>query len=243
MRQELRERYCSHRGDLSAGPGNSYEAIKASAEQDVVYVEFDVMYIEGSLWTGHPPSEPIDELERILPLFEDNETFLKIDLKFGFYEEWQEPIDTLLSLLGEYTLDFVLINLGGRLKGERMNEAQLYFAEQVKDRDNLKLNIALQCHRPYGEPVSDELYLHFRSLGDLVWSVSPELFMEDHDAMGKFAQGLGIAYVIFWITGLPNEPTPWVSEATLLKTLELEEKYDIKVLFDINQGYVSEEQE
>ena len=236
----MRERFCSHRGDLSAGPENSYEAIKASVEQDVFYVEFDVMYIRGSLWTGHPPSEPIDELERILPLFEDTETFPKIDFKFGSCEEFKKPIDALLSLLGKYNLDFVLINLGGELKGERMNEAQLYFTSQVRKNEQIKLNIDLKYYRPSGKPISKKIRDHVASLGEVVYTISPEIHKENLDAMGKFAQEHGIKYVCFWLFGPPDEPNPKVSEAPLLKALELEKKYDVKVLFDIDQGYVIE---
>ena len=234
MRQKLRERFCPHTGDLSAGPENSYGAIKAAVEQDVFYVEFDVRYLKDSLWTGHPPRGPVDELERILPLFEDNETFPKIDLKFGSSEELQEPIDALLSLLGKYNLNFVLINLGGELKGERRNEAQLYFAEQVGNRDNLKLNIAPQCYRPYGEPIDEDFYQEVSSLGDVVFAMSPDIHKEDPDAMGRFAQQHNIPYVCFWLLG------HHVKEETLLQALEVEEKYGVKVLFDMNEGYVSE---
>ncbi len=234
MDKKLKGRFCSHSGDISVGLENSYDAIKAAVEQGVFYVEFDVMFVDNSWWTGHPPSEPIDTLERILSLFKDNETFPKIDLKLNTAEDNSQAIDAALAPVKHAGLKFTLINIGGETGRKSSIETQNYLAEKVRDLEHIRLNIDLQYYRPHGEPIDEGIYQHVSSLGDFVFAMSPEVHKEDYDAIGSFAQQHNIPYVCFWLSG------HHVKEETLLQALELEEKYDIKVLFDMNEGYVSE---
>lgn len=239
LRQKLKERFCAHRGDTSAGPENSYEAIRTAATRNLLFVEFDVMFVNGAFYTGHPPSEPIDELGRILTLFEGNTTFPKIDLKLGSCEDFRKPIDTLLSLIREqFELDFVLLNIGG-LGREAAMEAQHYLAAQIREEDHIGLNIDLHNYRAYNECIDEDIHNHVVSLGDVVYTISPEIHKEDHELIGKFAQDHGIRHVCFWLFGPPSEPNPSVSEVTLLKALELEKRYRIAVYFDMDQRYVT----
>ena len=235
MDKKLKGRFCSHRGDRSAGRENSYDAIKAAVEQGVFYVEFDVIFKDDSWWTGHPPDEPIDKLEHVLFLFKDNETFPKIDLKMSSAEDYYQAIDAILAAVKHAGLKFTLINIGKTDRDRKSSiETLNYLAEQVRGFEYIKLNIDLQYYRPHGEPIDEGIHQHVSSLGDFVFAMSPEIHKEDPDAMGRFAQQHNIPYVCFWLLGYH------VKEETLLEALKVEEKYGVKVLFDMNKGYVTE---
>lgn len=235
MGNVLEGRFCSHRGDLSAGEENSYAAIKAAVDQEVFYVEFDVMRIGRGFYTGHPPSEPVEHLEDVLPLFEGYETFPKIDLKLGSGEQYRETISALLTVLKQFDVDFVLLNLAG-LKGRAAMEAECYLMGKGDRR--IRLNIDPHRYQPFGEVIDENIDRHIESLGSAPFSISPEIHREHHSDMGELAQRHGIQYVCFWLFGLPDEPHPQVSESTLRKALELEARYDVTVLFDMDRRYV-----
>ena len=232
MDKKLKGRFCMHRGDPSAGRENSYDAIKAAVEQDIFYIEFDVRFKDGSWWTCHPPNEPIDELERILSLFKDHKTFPKIDLKMSTADDYYQAIDAALAAVKNAGLNFTLINIGETdLKSSI--EMQNYLAEQIRGLEHIRLNIDLQYYRPHGEPIDEGIHQQVSSLGNLVFAMSPNIHKEDPDTMGRFAQQHNIPYVCFWLSG------HHVKEETLLQALKIEE-YGVKVLFDMNEGYVSE---
>ena len=245
MREEIKKRFCSHRGDISAGPENSYKSIKAGLAKEPPYVEIDVVLVDGIIIMGHGREKEQYPLKKVLPLFQGKKTFPKIDIKIGKDDKDKiRLIDAVLDVVIKAGLGFVLLTLSSprwhlNLTPEDTMRLQRHIAGRIRGNPRIKFNVDPVYLRPAGEPIDDRSVEHVRALGDVVYAISPEIKWEDLDAMGKFAHEHGIRYVCFWLFGPPDDPNCTVSEATLLKTLELEKRYGVKVLFDMDQRYVT----
>lgn len=233
----IKQRFGIHRGLTEAYKENSLEAIKAAVALKPPFVEFDVMLVNGVVRTGHPPGKPLDGLEEVLYLFEGKETYPKIDIKLKDDKPYSAVIDKVLRLVSQRHINFVLINVSGEDRDYVM-QAENYLADRARDNQKIRMNIDLAR---YGGPkyeIGECIEKHVEKLGDVVYSISPEIHEEDYEVIAKFAEKNLIRNVCFWLRGWLDNPNPKVKEETIRKALDLEKEYNIKVYFDINPKYV-----
>lgn len=237
-------RFGIHRGIDSPGvPPNSKEAIRRAIETHPVFVEFDVFYSEAddTIRTGHPPQQPLDELEDILPLFEGSTIYPKIDVKLTQTYDCHDMIDAIIECGSSVDIDFILVNIGGEGGLERMMEAESYFCSKIENGPQFKLNIDLARYRTRYAGDSEDGKLddiidsHVSKRANYIYSVSPEIHEEDWSATANFCEKHGIAVICFWLRGWPDNPEPHVYGSTLVAALDIEKEYTgISVYFDIN---------
>lgn len=236
-------RFGIHRGIASAeAPENSKEAIRCAIDAGPVFVEFDVRYSDAdhSLRTGHPPQEPLDRIEDILPLFEQRDVYPKIDVKLstGGDDHWM--LDTVIQQVERTDLDFVLVNIGGVQNPQHAVQAESYFCEQTVDNPIFRLNIDLARYRSrdaQGEPeLAPSIGTHMSQYADRIYSVSPEIRVEDWDATAEFCIRHGISVVCFWLGASTIEAS------TLLQAMRLESEHSgLQVYFDISPNRVADD--
>jgi glycerophosphoryl diester phosphodiesterase len=241
------ERFGIHRGLASEdNPENSLGAIKAALDLRPFMVEFDVVLVDGAVRTSHPPQGPMDLLKDVLALFKGEKTFPKVDIKVPGIS-FVSIIDEVLGLISAAHLDFTLVNIGVK-RGERdSNIAQMaaerHFVERAAgNKGSTGLNIDLNRYRAVGEGGNPVFFgaavnKHVEALGN-VFSVSPEIHEDDWELTAGFARRHGIDQIHFWLRGWPDVPEPKVAEETIRKALTLEERYPIKVFFDIDPRHI-----
>lgn len=249
LEEIVRKKFGFHRGFASEKyPENSLGAIRDAINREPPFVEFDVTLVDGEVWTRHPPREPLDKLDEVLSLFEGKKTYPKIDVKL-MGEPPPPAIDSVLSLVKQTRINFVLINVGLGL-GKRTKRAignyrdyfmgaENYFATKVGNDPRIRLNIDLERYRPVGEEIDNDIESHVRGLGPLVYSISPEIHDEDRELVAQFVGRRKIGKLVFWLRGEPDVPNPKVTEETIRAALALEEKYDLEVYFDINPSFIA----
>lgn len=239
LEEIVKERFGIHRGIASKeNPENSLEAIKAAVECEPPFVEFDVVLVDGEVRTGHPPQEPMEKLEEVLPLFERKKPYPKIDIKLKKGEPYPPIIDRTVKIINLLRKDFTLINIGGRGTGigrDFFMQVEKYLATKTRDNLKIRLNIDLARYRPARGEIDEGIKEHVRSLGNFIYSVSPELFVKDIDEVAQFAQEYRIPYIVFW-RSCPNVPKG--SRETIRAALALEDRYPVKVFFDINPTFI-----
>ncbi len=91
--------------------------------------------------------------------------------------------------------------------------------------------------KPKGK-IDEEIKKHIRMLGSALYSISPEIHEEDWNCVLKFAKENRIKNCQFWLRGWPDVPNPKVKAETIMKAMNLEEKYGVKIYFDINPEYI-----
>jgi len=238
----VKEKVGFHRGLVSEEHSeNSLGAVREAVNLGPFCVEFDVTLVNGEVWTKHPPQEPLDRLEEVLPLFEGKETYPKIDIKL-MGEPPSPAIDAVLSLVEQTRIKFVLINLGLGL-GRRTKKAignyrdyfmgaENYLATRAGDNPKIRLNNDLERYRPAREKIDNGIESHVAGLGTFVYSISPEIHDEDGEMVAQFAKRHKTGQLVFWLR------EPKVTEETIRAALALEEKYDLEVYFDINPQFI-----
>lgn len=226
---------------------NSIEAIKAAVNLEPLAVEFDVMYDGKEVRTGHPPQKPQDRLEDVLLLFDGRKTYPKVDIK-STRDNIMHTIDAVLDVINHCNLNFVLVNIGqikekGKIiDGNIIMWAQNYLAEKVRDNPKIRLNIDLAKYVGRGRRPDERTRSHVKRLGNVVYSISPEIHEEDAEEIVRFAEEFRIHNVHFWLRIWPDEPNPKVAESTIRKMLKLEKKYpNIKISFNINPTYIKKD--
>lgn len=242
----IRERFILHRGLKSKTyEENSLDAVKAAVELEPLFVEFDVMYVNKEVRTGHPPQKPLDRLEDVLPLFEGKKTYPKVDIKLTTMDNITYAIDAVLDMINHYNLNFVVVNIGqikenGKIiDGEIIMRVQSYLAEKVRNNPKIRLNIDLAKYVGRGGRPNERTRSHVKRLGDVVYSISPEIHEEDAEETLRFAEEFRIHNVQFWLRGWPDVPNSKVAESTIRKILKLEKKYHhVKFFFDINPAFI-----
>ena len=237
LSEVIRKRFGIHRGIESpyALP-NSLDAIKNAISLNPIFVEFDVILDNGSIKTAHPPQEPLDNLEEVLTLFKESNTFPKIDLKLK-ENSYTILIDKVIDLVKK-TNEFTLINLSGIKIRDKMMQAEIYFASKIRDNPNIRLNLDLARYGRPRQKIDEIIQNHVKELKNTVYSISLEINEENWEAIFKFANHHGIKKCFFWLRGWPDVPNPKVKVKTILKALNLEKKYNIEIYFDINLNYI-----
>ncbi|MHA1689525.1 MAG: hypothetical protein ACTSYC_00735 [Promethearchaeota archaeon] len=235
--QIIKDRFGIHRGIESpyAMP-NSLEAIKSAVDLKPVFVEFDVIPVNGDLKTAHPPQKPLNNLSEILSIFNGTPTFPKIDFKLK-EDTYKEAIDKLLELI-KYSKKFVLINLSGIKKRNLIMDAECYLANIIMNYKHLRMNLDLARYRPPRQKLDTSTIAHLKNLADVVHSISLEIYEEDWDLVFETGINFGIKNFQFWLRGWPDVPHPKLKLKTILKALELEKKFNVSVYFDINPNWI-----
>ena len=232
----IEQRFGVHKGlDTHAKP-NSLKAIQEAIDLKPVFVEFDVMSINGIIKTGHPPQEPLDKLEDVLSLFEGHETYPKIDIKLKNNGLYSVVTDKVLELVNQASIDFTLINMDGK-EGSYQAKAENYFFAKVRNNPEIKLNIDLARYRKPGCRI-DSIKKHVKGLGSIIYSVSPEIHEENWDEVLRFAEKHHIKNCCFWLRNHSGAFNPKVTVETIRKALSLEKEYDVKIYFQINLNYI-----
>lgn len=236
LEEIVKERFGIHRGIASKeNPENSLEAIKAAVECEPPFVEFDVVLVDGEVRTGHPPRAPMDRLEKILPLFSGVRPYPKVDVWLRTSPDFS-LIDLVLADLESVDLPFVLIAIGHEKSTPRIVEAGRYLARRIGDNPKIRFNIDLRYYRGMEAEAIDH---HVTNLGSAVFSISPEIHQSDWEETARFAEKHQIEQICFWLWVPPDAPPErQVSEETLWKVLALEERYPVKVYFDIDPRWI-----
>lgn len=234
---KIEQRFGVHRGlDTHAKP-NSLKAIQESVALKPVFVEFDVMSINGIIKTGHPPQEPLDNLEEVLSLFKGHETYPKIDIKLKNDGLYSIVTDKVLELVNQASIDFTLINMDGK-EGNYQTRAENYFFAKVRNNPKIKLNIDLARYRKPGCRIDKSIKKHVNGLGNIIYSISPEIHEENWDKVLRFAEKHRIRNCCFWLRNHSGAFNPQVTVETIRKALSLEKEYNVKIYFQINLNYI-----
>lgn len=245
QRSELiSKRFSYHRGLEKGMTANSEEAIKQALSKNSLFIEFDTFYYDGEMYTGHPPQPPIDPLKDVFALFKGNRTYPKIDLKLSTERNYKNTINRVLKILSKLNLKFVLVNAGGHLASTKdYMDAEEYLCSKIKDNPKIRINIDLARYRKNFkgtkkmlDKITDE---HVNKMGSCVYSVSPEINEENWDMTAEFCKKHNIPVIGFWLRGWPDVPHPHIGIKKIKKAIELEKKYNVKVVFDINPATVS----
>lgn len=234
LKEIIKQRFGIHRGLETHAEPNSLKAIQYAVALKPVFVEFDVTYADDVIKTGHPPQEPLDKLEDVLSVFEESKTYPKIDIKLKNYEQYSIVIDNVLKLVSQTDIDFVLINVSGLNDRDCVMEVENYLSVKIRNNPKIRLNIDLAKYKG----IDDCVKKHVNKLGDVIYSVSPEIHEENWDKTIRFAEKNNIENCYFWLRGSPDTTNPDVTEETIQKALSLEEKYNVKIYFDISPPYI-----
>lgn len=245
LEEIVKTRFGIHRGLVSEGnPANSLGAIRAAIVLDPPFAEFDVGLFNGAIGTGHPPDKPQDRLEEVLPLFGEKKTYPKVDIKL-MGEPFRPVIDAALPLIKQTRINFVLVCFSTLKSKENIRrdyfmQAEAYFAEKVGPTQKIGLSIDLARYRPPRGAINGGFGIreHVGKLGGLVYCISTEIHEEDRERVAQFAQEHKIGQLHFWLRGWPDVPNPSVSEETLRPALALEDRYPVKVYFDLNPAFI-----
>lgn len=232
----VKERFGFHRGFHSKErPENSLEAIKAALPFEPYDIEFDVTLVGSELWTGHPPQKPLDRLEEVLPLFKGKKTYPKVDLKLDLAKPCSVQIDPLVDRINRADLAFVLVNMGGvkRLNYQMKIDAQDYFAAAMRGNERVRLNVDLAN---FEDQIGGDVKEYINGLGGAAFSTCPEIYESDWEVEACLAEGCEIPQIHFhiWPRDWPDVPEPQINEGTIREALVLEERYPIKVYFDMD---------
>ncbi len=233
----VKQKFGLHRGVCSdTSEENSLQAIKKAADLEPLWIEFDVVLSDDKeLKTGHPPRF-VSNFEEILSLFKNKKTYPKIDLKLREEKEFYPlMIDRTLDLVASYNIKFALISITG--DKEHIIESQNYLFQKIKNNPKIKLNIDLAKYEEIGEN-PEELETHIKTLSDIIYCLSPEIHEDNWNTNAQFAEKHQIKNIHFWLRSWPDVLNPKVNETTIRKALKLEDRYNIKVRFDINPQHI-----
>ncbi|MHA1283272.1 MAG: hypothetical protein ACTSQP_12265 [Promethearchaeota archaeon] len=236
--QIIKERFGVHRGlESPYALPNSKEAIKSAVDLHPAFVEFDVILENNEVKTAHPPQKPLDKLDDFIGIFNENNTFPKIDIKLKA-DSFPVLIDKVVEIAKK--LKFVLLNVSGFKTRKEVIKAEDYCAEKIRNVPNIKLNIDLARYRPPGKELDNEIEDHIENIKDVVFSVSPEIHEENWDLIMRICVKYNIKNCCFWLRGWPDVPDPKVEITTIYKAVELENKYNVKIYFDINLNHIKD---
>jgi len=245
LEEIIARRFGIHRGIESPyAKSNSLKAIRAAVALEPPFVEFDVMSSDSGIKTGHPPQESLDDLEDVLLLFEGKATYPKVDIKLRSSEPAYPTIKKVVGLAKRFNIHFALVNISADIAGSGAREfimhAQNRFAEIVRGNPKLRLSIDLARYRDPRTKVDEEIREHVRRLGNIVNSIASEIHEDDMEDVAEFAEEFAIGNITFWLRSWPDVSHPKVAEETIRRALQLEEKYPLKVFFDINHTSVKD---
>ena len=257
--KNISERICPHRGRFeSEDQENTVNAIRDAVELNPYFVEFDIQKYNGGFSSGHPPTMVTGDegkFENILRVYVEHArhvqkndqnfkriTFPKIDLKLNGKEDYQEVIDSLVPVLAhpEYeAIPFYLVNIGG-VSGEIYASALSYFARRSgKLKQRVRLNVNLEQLGTSDEKMIGQA---MTLLGDLIFSVSPEIHTADvGEDLLLFLRRHQIEQLHFWLLGPPSDTNPRVYLNTLRYALAWDKSNNLAVYFDINPRYIAGE--
>lgn len=236
----IRTKFSSHRG--VAAPGvelNSLSAIFAAFALEPPFIEFDVaMAKDGVVRTGHPPQDLMVPLGTVLDLFHEHTTYPKIDMKPLVYTDTQIMIDEVLTIVFAKKLPLVLITLeSDNVEHAEYLHLQRYLAERIQGNPSVRLSFDIVCIDGFSSDKAGAAE-HMRAIEDSVAAVAAEIHKVDFDTVGRFARTYGIPKIEFWLTGSLDVSGPSVTEETIRKALALEERYDVRVYFDMDRRRV-----
>ncbi|MDA2922749.1 hypothetical protein MYX07_05810, partial [Patescibacteria group bacterium AH-259-L07] len=246
LSQIVKQKFGCHRGhNFDFHEQNSLNAIKSAIAQNPPFVEFDIVYQNGAIKTGHPPQRPLDKLEDVLKLFPNTKTYPKIDLKLPNDGSDFIFIDTVLKLISQADIPFVLISIGAAIKQGKKREifiqAYQYIAEKIKDNPKIKLNLTpAKIKKTRNKPIDKRTKIHIQQLAESIYSLDLEIHEDDWTETAEVAEEYQISYIQFWLRSWPDVSHPQVNKSTIFKVLELEKHYPVKVYFDINPEYIVE---
>jgi len=255
--QDLQHLICIHRGVATTEhEENTASAISCGLEYNPYYIEFDVLYVDGSFRQGHPPhviDGPDGDLRKTLSHFalhasssqesQKNKriTFPKIDLRIDVENNNENTIRDLLHLLQqpEYTsIPQFLLNINATKnfsnRGEVIIKAQSDFVQQAYSSDlgeRLKLNVDIA---KYSSLVRGGIVDHIQSLAPFVLSISPEIKESDLDDVVTLAQETQIPEIHFWLYGAPDRPHNHISVTELQAAYTRVRPHVKAVYFDIS---------
>lgn len=240
----IRTRFGCHRGyGFDRHEQNSLGAIRVAVERDPVFVEFDVIYHDHEPKTGHPPQRPLDPLDTVLESFRRSKTYPKVDLKLNGDETDHVFIDKVRALISDKELSRALVTMGNgaekSMSGERYVHMYRFLFDELKDDTPIRLSFDLGKMKKYrSEPFDKKFRSDLRYLAPKIDSLCLEIHEEDWEESARIAEDHGIPHVTFWLRSWPSVHNPRVETRTLLEALELERRYCITVMFDIDPGYV-----
>lgn len=243
MKTIIRERFGIHRGLAKKGYIlNSLKAIAAAVVLEPPFVEFDISLVNGELLTGHPPQEPLDALSGVLDLFVGKKTYPKIDIKRRSNESLTETIDQTIGVIEQKQIGFTLINIGtsGRDR-EDVLRMEMYLTRKAAHNPAIRLNIDIERYKSVEKEISRDkgIQEHVNKLGSFVFSISPEIYSNDYEAIARFARKHGIGKLVFWFYRGRHAMFN-VTEEKIRAALALEKRYPFVVYFDINKTYISD---
>ncbi len=239
----IKQKFGLHRGIYSnPSKENSIQAIEKAIDLRPLWVEFDVGLANNKeLKTGHPPRRLVASFSKALSLFQNKETYPKIDLKIGEKRKYPQMINTILELINQYKIDFTLINISGTENRYQIIEAHNYLFKKIKNNPKIRLNVDLADlvnSKTLKREIDKETENHIKNSRNIIHSLSLEIHEEDWNKNAQFAEKHQIKNLYFWLRGWPEVLNPGVSKETIRKALELENKYNIEVYFDINPQYI-----
>lgn len=253
MSQIIKERFSCHMGhNLRQNKPNSLKAIKLGVAQNPVFVEFDVFYQDGRIKTSHPPQEPMAPLEDVLALFHGSKTFPKVDLKLGQTNDDFTFIDTVIKLIGQFNIPFALLSMsntwikvGGtwekKTNKKNLIQSYRYCTDKIRNNHSIKLSFEIAKSKKSGKGFVDEkIKNHIEYLAQKIYCFAIEIHEQDWKETILMAQEYSIPVIQFWLRGWPDVPHPKVSKSTILKALELENQYPVKIYFDMSPEYIVE---
>ena len=232
-----------HRGYRIEGVEyDSLEAVRRALKHNPFFIEIDVQLFDGEVWTGHlPGQEPLDRLEDILPLFKNEDTFPKIDIKL--LGDDYGLIDKVIELVRQSELEqIVVINIDagedGLIESGGMDcfAAELYLAEKVNNDPKIQLNIDLARYRKMRAD-DKKIEEHIKKLQEdiKIWSISLEIHNGEIEKSAELALKYRIPHIVFWIVTTIDGKSEAVTKQDIGKALDLEMRYPtIQVYFDID---------
>ena len=241
LKKIIKKRFSCHRSIISDGfEENSLEAIRAAFKYNLPFIEFDIMLADdGKMRTGHPPQKPADDLKDILSFFEEKQIYPKIDIKSKLPKQNKEAINKTLHIIGQQRIPFVLITLdNANLSSKDFMYYELFLANCIKNKPKIKLSIDLAKYKKETKNTDKQIKKHIKNLGSAIHTLAAEIHENDPDKIVKFAKENNIKTINFWLRGWPDVTEPMVSEETILSAFDLEQKYGVKIYFDMHSEYV-----
>ena len=236
----IKERFTSHRGLYEKKKEqNSKAAIKNGLDKEPPFLEFDIVFRKGHFWTAHPPQKSLAKLTEILELFKNKQTFPKIDLKLNSKQDYHHVLDELVKLINKKEfLRFTLLNIGGKVPIEHINNGREYFVDKIKTKGHIKLNVDPGKMGLFSYGLIKPIKKHMKKINKAVYSISPEIiYCKERKLIPKICKKYNIKHVMFWLRDWPDVKNPKIKEQEILEALELE-KYGLKVLFDVNPSCI-----
>lgn len=249
----VEQKFGCHRGhNFDFHKQNSLNAIKSAIAQNRSFVEFDVTYQNGNIKTGHPPQDSLDFLKDVLKVFRGSKTFPKVDLKLNQTNDDFTFIDDVIKFIGQCHIPFALLSMSNvwiRHEGvweKKKNKKKLiqsyrYCTDKIKSCSGIKLSLEIAWLKKHGKKlIAKETKNHIKYLTQNLYCFAIEIHEGDWEETIQMAQEYNIPVIQFWLRGWPDVPHPQVNKSTILKAIDLENHYPIKIYFDINPEYVVE---